>query len=143
MTKRLISLVYEKNHYLEKFYALNEAELKNFMSGQFDNLENFYQTRERILEVIRYVDSEIEKAHDQTVRTGVQIETNSRQELKKAMRIKDEYVERIIQQDLEMLACIDRAKTDIIREMRDLKIGKKAMSGYRLPDFTTRLDEEA
>lgn len=143
MTHRLISLVYEKNHYLEKFYSLNESELSNFLQGNFENLETFYQTRERILEMIRYVDVQIDKTHNDVVRSGHDLSDSIKKELKKAMKIKDEYVERIIGQDLDVLACIDRAKTDIIREMQTLKKGKKAMTGYRMPDFQNRLDEEA
>jgi hypothetical protein len=33
MTHRLITLVYEKNHYLEKFYSVNEKELAQFIVG--------------------------------------------------------------------------------------------------------------
>lgn len=143
MTHRLISLVYEKNHYLEKFYSLNESELSNFLEGKFENLENFYQTREKILEMIRYVDVQIEKTHNDVVRSGQDLSDIIKRELKKAMKIKDEYVERIIEQDLNVLSCIDRAKTDIIREMQTLKKGRKAMSGYKMPDFQNRLDEEA
>ena len=64
MTHRLITLVYEKNHYLEKFYSLNERELVNFLAGNFENLEGFYQSREQILEMIRYVDMQIDKSHN-------------------------------------------------------------------------------
>jgi hypothetical protein len=139
----MITLVYEKNHYLEKFYSLNEKELQNFLTGNFDNLEDFYQTREKILEMIRYVDLQIDKSHNDLLRTGMSLEDSIKRELKKAMRIKDEYVERIIQQDIDVLACIDRAKNDIIRELQSLKKGKKAVSGYKMPDFQKSLDEEA
>lgn len=135
---RLITLVYEKNHYLEKFYSQNETELQNFLEGEFSNLEEFYSNRERILEMIRYVDSQIDKIHEAT-----QLSEYERKELKRAMRIKDEYVERIIQQDLEVLSCIDRAKSEIITELQNLKKSKKAVSGYKMPEFTNRLDEEA
>ena len=59
------------------------------------------------------------------------------------MRIKDEYVERIIHQDLDVLSCIDKAKTEIIRELQSIKKNKKAVSGYKMPDFAKTLDEEA
>ena len=143
MTHRLITLVYEKNHYLEKFYSLNEKELTNFLSGNFDNLEGFYQNREKILEVIRYVDTQIDKSHNEVLRSGIDLHDSIKKELKKAMKIKDEYVERILRQDLDVLSCIDRAKTEIIRELQSLKKGKKAVSGYKMPDFQKSLDEEA
>ena len=143
MNHRLITLVYEKNHYLEKFYSLNEKELVNFLTGNFENLEGFYQSREQILEMIRYVDLQIDKTHNDVLRTGQDLHDTIKRELKKAMKIKDEYVERIIHQDLDVLACIDKAKTEIIRELQSLKKNKKAVSGYRMPDFQKTLDEEA
>lgn len=143
MNHRLITLVYEKNHYLEKFYALNEKELVNFLGGNFENLEGFYQSREQILEMIRYVDLQIDKSHNDVIRAGVDLHDMIKRDLKKAMKIKDEYVERIIRQDLDVLSCIDKAKTEIIRELQSLKIGKKAVSGYKMPDFQKTLDEEA
>lgn len=143
MNHRLITLVYEKNHYLEKFYALNEKELTNFLSGNFENLEGFYQSREQILEMIRYVDLQIDKSHNDVIRSGVDLHDIIKRDLKKAMKIKDEYVERIISQDLDVLSCIDKAKTEIIRELQSLKMGKKAVSGYKMPDFQKTLDEEA
>lgn len=143
MNHRLITLVYEKNHYLEKFYALNEKELTNFLKGNFENLEGFYQSREQILEMIRYVDLQIDKSHNDVIRTGVDLHDIIKRDLKKAMKIKDEYVERIISQDLDVLSCIDKAKTEIIRELQSLKMGKKAVSGYKMPDFQKTLDEEA
>ncbi len=143
MNHRIITLVYEKNHYLEKFYSLNEKELSNFLGGNFENLDGFYQSREQILEMVRYVDLQIEKAQNDIVRTGQDLTDMAKRELKKAMTIKDEYVERILEQDLEVLSCIDRAKSDIIRELQSLKKGKKAVAGYKMPDFQNRLDEEA
>lgn len=52
---RIIDLLNQKNHFLEKFYTLNENEILNFASGIFDNLESFYQSREKILELIKYI----------------------------------------------------------------------------------------
>lgn len=135
---RLITLVYEKNHYLEKFYAQNETEIRNFLTGEFSNLEKFYETREKILEMIRYVDAQIDKIHE-----AVQLTDHEKREFQKAMRIKDEYVERILQQDLEILSCIERAKSEIIVELQNIKKGKKAVAGYKVPAFQNRLDEEA
>jgi len=135
---RLITLIYEKNHYLEKFYAQNETELKNFLNGEFANLDSFYSAREKILEMIRYVDAQIEK-----IQNSIQLSDFEKKELRKALRIKDEYVERILQQDLEVLSCLDRAKSEIIFELQQIRKGKKAISGYKMPDFQKSLDEEA
>jgi hypothetical protein len=138
---RIIALLNEKNHYLEKFYSLNEVELGNFVQGQFDNIEHFYQTRERILEVLKYVDSQIDKIQDQLEGANLMVETD-RQQIREALKIKDEYVTRIIEQDIQVLACIETAKNSIIRELQDTRKARKAVGGYKTKTYNNRLDEE-
>src|SRR5207253_6214589 len=112
---RIISLLQEKNHYLEKFYSLNETELVNFSLGNFDNLENFYNTRERILEIIKYLDNQLDLSSSAMEDLSL-VGDAERRQVTEAMRTKDEYVSHIIEQDLEVLACIEAAKSNIIRE---------------------------
>lgn len=138
---RIITLLNEKNHYLEKFYSLNEVELVNFAQGQFDNLESFYQTRERILDVLKYVDAQIERAHEE-MGLATEVATEARREIKESLRIKDEYVARIIEQDIQVLACIEMAKNSIIRELQDVRRTRKAVGGYKTKTFHNRVDEE-
>lgn len=138
---RIITLLNEKNHYLEKFYSLNEVELANFAQGQFDNLESFYQTRDRILDVLKYVDAQIEKAQTE-MGPGAVVAENDRKEIKTALAIKDEYVARIIEQDIQVLACIEMAKNSIIRELQEVRRNRKAVGGYKTKTFHQRLDEE-
>lgn len=140
--QRIISLLQEKNHYLEKFYSLNETEILNFSMGNFENLENFYNTRERILEIIRYLDGQLEQENAAT-HDFATVSAEDRREATAAMRTKDEYVTRIIEQDLEVLACIEAAKSNIIRELQDVRRVRKAVGGYKSPTFNKRLDEEA
>ncbi|QLY25973.1 hypothetical protein [Bdellovibrio sp. KM01] len=139
---RIISLLNEKNHYLEKFYSLNEVELANFAQGLFDNLQSFYQTREKILDVLKYVDSQIDRAQNEMSADTVMVQSD-RQQIKEALTIKDEYVSRIIEQDIQVLACIEMAKNSIIRELQDVRRNRKAIGGYKSKIFTQRLDEEA
>lgn len=138
---RIVTLLNEKNHYLEKFYALNESELVNFLAGNFDGLEAFYETREKILEIVKYIDGQLEDAQNKSGAEAVSAET--RRGIREALTVKDEYVGRIIEQDLQVLSCIESAKNEIIRELQDLKKGKKALSGYKAPTFAKRIDEEA
>ncbi|MGZ3743977.1 MAG: hypothetical protein ACXWRE_10705 [Pseudobdellovibrionaceae bacterium] len=139
---RIISLLQEKNHYLEKFYALNETELVNFSLGNFESLELFYNTRERILEIIKYIDGQLGQT-DLVTESSVYTAPQDRAAIALAMRTKDEYVSRIIEQDLEVLACIEAAKSNIIRELQDVRRARKAVGGYKSPTFNKRLDEEA
>lgn len=138
--ERIIELLNEKNHYLEKFYALNEAELLNFSRDSFENLENFYRTREKILEIIKYLDSEMNRA--QAAMDSQETGAEYRRTVREALAVKDEYVARIIEQDIEVLSCIEAAKNGIIRELQDLRKGRKAIGGYKSPMFDKQLDEE-
>ncbi|MBX3041665.1 MAG: flagellar protein FliT [Bdellovibrionaceae bacterium] len=141
--KRIIDLMNEKNHYLEKFYALNEKELANFMKDDFGNLEGFYETRERILEVIKYIDGQMDLEQNRNPHMAATSGPREKRAVLEALTIKDEYVARILEQDLQVLACIESAKNSIIRELQDIRKGKKAVTGYRSPNFAQRLDEKA
>jgi hypothetical protein len=136
---RVISLLEEKNHYLEKFVSVNEHALALFQMGNYDSLEEFYQTRERILEIIKYLDEEMIKEDFQSVCE------NLKEIISENLKIKDQYVEHILAQDLEVLSCIDSAKSSIIRELQDVKKTRKAVSGYKSHKnhSNQRLDEEA
>lgn len=139
--ERVITLLQQKNHFLEKFYTLNESELLSFAQGNFDDIELFYQNRERIIEAIQYIDTEIQKINGVANEAFV-LSMTEKQMMKEAMAIKEEYVHRIIAQDLEILASIEKAKSQIIRELQDLQKGKKGISGYRTSSLGSRLDEE-
>jgi hypothetical protein len=136
---RIITLLNQKNHYLEKFYSLNETELIRFAAGDFEGLEEFYQTREKILEMIKYLDSEIDK-----VDAGSHAPSQEqKRELKEALAIKEEYVNRILSQDLQILSCIESAKSNIIRELQEIRRSRKAVGSYKSRIQDRRLDEEA
>lgn len=138
---RIITLLNEKNHYLEKFYSLNEKELKNFLVSNFDGLEVFYSSREKILEIIKYIDSQIhiERMKDDNVAVAEKFKA----EIRQALAAKDQYVGKIIEQDLEILACIEAAKNEIIKELKNVKHSRKAVGGYKTKTQGGRLDEEA
>ena len=135
---RIITLINQKNHYLEKFYSANEIEILNFVGGDFSNLENFYQNREKILEMIKYIDGQIDAASAE----GKELTASERKEVTEGLAIKDEYVNRILGQDLEILATIEEAKSSIIRELQDVRKTRKVVGSYRSKTFHKIIDEE-
>lgn len=135
---RIINLINQKNHYLEKFYSANESELLNFVAGDFSNLESFYQNREKILEMIKYIDGQLEAASSE----GNELSATERKDVSEGLAIKDEYVNRILGQDLEILATIEDAKSSIIRELQDVRKTRKAVGSYRSRTFNNIIDEE-
>jgi hypothetical protein len=135
---RIINLLNQKNHYLEKFYSLNETEILNLNEAKFQNLDPFYQNRESILEVIQYIDSQISEIDEHEEALSVE----ERREVTELLAIKEEYVNRILAQDLEILSCIESAKSSIIRELQDLRKARKAVGSYKSRISTNRVDEE-
>lgn len=136
---RIIDLLNHKNHYLEKFYSLNETEILNFSKSDFSHLEAFYQDREKILETIRYIDEQIDSEQTRIF----EVNAAHKRSIAEALAIKEEYVSRILAQDLEILSCIESAKSSIIRELQDIRKARKAVGSYKSKTFNNRLDEEA
>ena len=118
---------------------MNEAELLNFAKADFTHLESFYQEREKILETIKYIDTQVDNEQIQIF----EVSTLNKREIASALAVKEEYVSRILAQDLEILSCIESAKSSIIRELQDIRKARKAVGSYKSKNFYNRLDEEA
>ncbi len=137
----IVNLLNEKNICLRRFVDLNEKEMDFIVAGNFDNLDRFYSAREGILEIIQRVDQMIgmaslsfaEEAPDETTANNV----------KRCMEQKDFLVKRILAQDLEILAKIESAKSEIIKELAETKATRKAVGSYKSGTNRRKLDEEA
>lgn len=138
----IINLLKDKNYHLQKFHQLNESELINFAENSFDNLEVFYQSRETILDLIRCIDRLIEAA-SQAHGTDMNITDQQKKEVLSAMSAKNDLVTRILAQDLQILSVIEQAKSDIIKELRQVQGANKAVGAYKSGDTRNKLDEKA
>lgn len=136
--KRILELMEQKNHYLEKFYSINEESIELFLRDNFETITDFYNQRENILEILKYIDEELNK-FSATSDNGSIYEV---EKLKETLAIKDIYVQKIIDQDLTILSCIEAAKNSIIKELKDVKKGQKVVSAYKVPQFQNKLEEE-
>ncbi len=128
---RIVSLLEEKNQYLEKFYKLNEKELIDLADNRHDNIENFYAAREGILKMVEKIDSLI----DEQIKLN-EIDINSasgllKKRIVKAFAYKTELVNLVLSQDLQIISYIERAKTELIEELSNVKKEKQAMKAYR------------
>ena len=135
----LVALLREKNHQLEKFYWVNEQELINFGAGNFDSVEEFYQARERLLTNINTIEQHLEQENARL--TGAASE-NHRSEIETLFRSKDELVKAILAQDLQILAYIEREKSNIIRELKANANAKRAVGAYANSERLKQLDQE-
>lgn len=138
----IINLLKDKNYHLEKFHELNSTELMNFAEGNFDNLEVFYQSRETILDLIRCIDRLIDAA---TAAQEGQIQASDadKREITGCMNLKNELVTLILGQDLQILSMIEQAKSNIIKDLRQVQSAKKAVGAYKTGDVINKLDEKA
>lgn len=129
---RLLQFLNEKNHFLEKFFALNESEITRLQAGSFEQLEVFYNQREDLLKIIKYIDSEIHKSHQLHKDMSGQYTEDQKKEIRDMLRTKEAYVKRILEQDLVVLGLIDSAKSQIIQELQGVKKARKALGGYKI-----------
>lgn len=138
----IINLLKDKNYHLEKFLQLNEGELLNFTEGNFDGLEVFYQSRETILDLIRCIDRLVEAAAA-TQTDATSVTDAQKREIMACMNTKSDLVTRILAQDLQILSVIEQEKSSIIKELRTVQAGKKAIGSYKSGDSPGKLDEKA
>lgn len=139
----VLQLLGDKNDHLHKFLQLNEAELINFTQGNFDNLEIFYQSRETILDLIRCIDGLVDVALKNSPVEAGSIEPEYKRTLLQMLNRKNDLVTQILAQDLQILSVIEVAKSDIIKELRQVQGAKKAIGAYKSGDAPSQLDEEA
>ena len=128
---RVIQLLNEKNHFLEKFYSLNENQIRRLDQGQFDDIEKFYNQREDLLKILKYVDAEINKSQITYKQETMPFDATQKSSIRECLRIKEMYVKKILEQDLIVLGLIDDAKSQIIRELQEIKKASRALSGYK------------
>ena len=139
----VMTLLNDKNEHLQKFLQLNEAELINFMNGDFENLEIFYQSRETILDLIRCIDGLVEVALKDSQMDAANIPVEEKRDLLKMLGRKNDLVTQILAQDLQILSVIEQAKSDIIKDLRQVQSAKKAVGAYKSGETKNQLDEEA
>ncbi len=137
---RTITLLEEKNSYLEKFVGLNIMKLKKLNVGDFSDLEEFREERENILNIIKHIDMMIEARVADFTTTVIPNEYKNR--TKDLLQAKDEFVHMILAQDLEIMQIIEQAKTQIIMELQTVRKNKKTIGSYKSFSKKEIIDEE-
>lgn len=137
---RVVELLTEKNQCLERFSRLNESEIIRFSEGNFDSLEQFYQSRETILTMIQKIEKLVIE-NQQLEEFPRIIPAEHKKSLLKVLARKNDLVTEILSQDLQILSLIEQAKSNIIKELSQVKTARKAMKGYDSKMRDHRLDE--
>ena len=139
--QEVLNLLEEKNTCLKRFIDINEKQMTFIKAGDFDDLDNFYAARENILDIIQRVDEMIEVAS-----LNFQESENTeevKQSIRKNISEKGDLVNRILNQDLEIISKIDQAKSEIIKELSGVQASRKAIGAYKSGPDEHKLDEEA
>jgi hypothetical protein len=138
--EQLILLLQERNHYLEKFYDINDGKIGQLASGDLTELEEFYNEREHVLGMIRHIDKVIEK--EQKTALNDRVLPGDRQLIQSLLDSKDDLVKQILAQDLQILSIIETEKSTLIRELSTASRGRKAMNSYKYQAGTDTSSEE-
>lgn len=138
---KIISLLKERNKFLAQFSALNTAEFNKMCAGNFEGIDQFYNTREGILAVVKQVEVMIDKRLS-AMGEFSNSSTSIKRLVSQLLRERDELVNQILAQDLEILSLIDQAKDTIIQELQSLRRSRKVIGSYKSGSKTNVLDEE-
>lgn len=137
---RLIELMKERNYYLIKYFNLNEREMHLFRGGNFDSLDPFYETRQAILDIVEVLD---EKVDEELMALKVEDVEGLQDDMADLLSEKDSIVEKVLDQDLQLISLIETEKGKILREVLDAKSNKKAVGAYKSGNVKRSFQQEA
>jgi hypothetical protein len=126
---KVLDLLKEKNFYLERFLEESRKEKTSFKARRFDNLDTLYKMREEILLNIQSIDERIKKECAPEAIGNLEPPKNG--EVRKLLDQIKTNVTYILEEDLQIISCIEDEKSKIIREISSTREGKKALKGYR------------
>ena len=113
-TVSLFDLLEKKNSYLLEFHKINTQELKRFAKGCFDHLEDFYYSRELLLNAIHKLDDKLSQNPIREIR-GIQ--KSEKKKLTDILNLKRKMIMSILDQDLTILSLINQLKESSIKDI--------------------------
>ena len=128
---KILELLKEKNFYLERFLEESRKERTSFKARRFDNLEPLYKKREQILSNIQSIDNRISNFCGDSSEEEL-LKAPNKDEMKVVLSKIKENVSHIMQEDLEIISCIENEKSKIIKEIGQTKEGRKVLNGYKV-----------
>lgn len=137
---RIIELMTERNHYLVRYYNLNEREMYHYREGNFDSLDAFYETREAILDIVAVLD---EKIDEELMALEVEVVEAQQDKIADLLSEKDSIVEKVLDQDLQLISLIETEKGKILKEFLETKNNKKAVGAYKSGSVKRNFQQEA
>ena len=103
----IISVLEQKNSYLLEFHRINTDELRRLSEGCADNLENFYYSRELLLDAIKKLDDQISS---NKLNKNLFIHVSYKNKLLDILNLKRKMVKSILNQDLAIISLVNQIK---------------------------------
>jgi hypothetical protein len=141
MSDEIIHLLSERNRYLSQFSVLNKVQIEKLKKANFEQLSEFYMTREHILAVVEKIELLLSQKLEHS-KADVS-EDGNRSTVEGLLVAKDKIIREILDQDLEILSTIEKEKSNILSELKTLKKGRTTISAYKSGITSSKLDEEA
>jgi hypothetical protein len=140
MVEEILHLLSERNRYLSQFCAINKVQIDKMKNKDFEQLNEFYLTREHILCVIE----KIELLVNQKVGvTNFIPAESSRLKIQELLDAKDNLIKVIIDQDLEILSGLEKEKSSVLTELKGLQKSTKILKAYKSNrSIDKKVDEE-
>lgn len=135
---RLIQLLEQKNHFLEKLLSLNELQAALLKAGEIDTLDEFYLRREKIIDTIGYIDSQLKIAFEESI----DLSEAQREVVEHLLFIKDEYVNHIMNLEMTILSSLETIKNQILKDLIDTHRQRKRLQGYQSEKETHSVSEK-
>lgn len=110
----LFEVLEKKNSYLLEFHKINMNELDRLAEGQMDNLENFYYSRELLLNAIKKLDNKIT---NDNLDKNLKINQEEKKKLEDILSLKRKTVMSILDQDLVILSLVDQIKKTNLQDI--------------------------
>ena len=139
MSDEIIHLLSERNRYLSQFSVINKVQIGRLKVGNFEQLSEFYMTREHILAVVEKIELLLSQKLE---RSSSDVSEDNRYSVEGLLQAKDKIIKEILDQDLEILSTIEKEKINILRELKTLKKGRTTISAYKSGMTSSKLDEE-
>ena len=100
----LLEILEQRNSYLLEFHKINVNEMDRLNEGCIDNFENFYYSREILLNAIDRIDNKLSRYND------VQANPEEKKKLEEILRMKRDMTSSILDQDLVIMSLVEELK---------------------------------
>ena len=101
----IFNLLERKNSYLLEFHKINNKEIMQLSRGCIQNLENFYYSRELLLNAINRLDKQFK---DKNFSRSCEMNSQEKKKLSEMLKLKNNMIQSILNQDVTILSLVDK-----------------------------------